>query len=535
MNRQKKTLLILYIILFIITLLVSIDSGYFLLLTVAQMIYVPTMILLIVEKGDWIDRYGWLFITIGVLSIFILTVFTSGVTNWFFSTIYLFYTVFICFYGVWRFLNRGFTLFEEFLIDVGLIYFAIGGLWTFAHYNGIDTGFSPMITWLTSIHFHYASFLLPVFAGFLGRVLKGKRRGFYYCSTAVLIAPLLLAIGIAVSYWLEVVSVVLYIYGIYGLIYYALRARIHRLFYKSLAVISFASLGVTILFSVAYIISRFGGNEGITIPFMLQFHGITNSVFFALCGCLAWFFIRPQSRFVKHNIPLSHVRGGMMVGEEVLTKVKDNRKVEGLVEELQSYSSRSIPKPYRDFYEHTGEFRLYATVHWAKWFKPFAFCYYQVSRFVKQIHLPLHSNKIEMNGELVSVSSKVDGRTNPRAWVRKINNDVCFIALYAAHEHLGKKYINISLPLPFSAMTGILSLKMDKENLVLTSFQENEQSHEGIYFQWRNHFFRLPLNEKFTMFVSKDDKLMANHHMWIFGISFLFISYEIENRQEKNT
>lgn len=130
------------------------------------MIYVPTMILLIVEKGDWIDRYGWLFITIGVLSIFILTVFTSGVTNWFFSTIYLFYTVFICFYGVWRFLNRGFTLFEEFLIDVGLIYFAIGGLWTFAHYNGIDTGFSPMITWLTSIHFHYAS-LLPVFAGFL--------------------------------------------------------------------------------------------------------------------------------------------------------------------------------------------------------------------------------------------------------------------------------------------------------------------------------------------------------------------------------
>ena len=59
-----------------------------------------------------------------------------------------------------RFLQRGFTNTAEVMIDIGLLYMAMGGAWFFAHINGIATGFSPIITWLTAIHFHYSAFLL---------------------------------------------------------------------------------------------------------------------------------------------------------------------------------------------------------------------------------------------------------------------------------------------------------------------------------------------------------------------------------------
>ena len=111
-----------------------------------------------------------------------------------------------------------------------------------------------------------------------------------------------------------------------------------------------------------------------------------------------------------------------------------------------------------DFYENTVDYRLFATVKWHTWFKPFAFLYTFVSRKTGQINLPLHSRKVEMTGDIYAIPEDLDGRDNVRVWMRKIVDDTAFVALYSTHKKNGRSYMNIALPLPFSSMIGILEL-----------------------------------------------------------------------------
>src|SRR5699024_10274667 len=107
------------------------------------------------------------------VAIAMIAIFPSA-ANPYAASVYGFFTLFIAIYGITRFMQRGFTNIEEFAIDCGLIFLFVGGLWYIAYYAGIDTGFSPLITWLTAIHFHYSSSIMLLFIGFLGRINKPK-------------------------------------------------------------------------------------------------------------------------------------------------------------------------------------------------------------------------------------------------------------------------------------------------------------------------------------------------------------------------
>lgn len=166
-----------------------------------------------------------------------------------FAAVYLFFTCVIALYGFSRFLNRGFINFEEFSIDIGLIYLAMGGAWFFAYTIGFDTGFSPLITWLTAIHFHYSAFILPIFIGFLGRI--NQTRFYKRVASILIISPMIVAIGITFSRWIELLSVILYIIGLFGLILMTWRTVFQATLQKWLIRISFTALGLTILFLFA--------------------------------------------------------------------------------------------------------------------------------------------------------------------------------------------------------------------------------------------------------------------------------------------
>lgn len=98
---------------------------------------------------------------------------------------------------------------------------------------------------------------------------------------------------------------------------------------------------------------------------------------------------------------------------------------------------------------------------------------------MQQLNLPISSKKIEMTGEILTVDSSLDGRENPRVWIRKENGSIIFAAIYSQHESAGKTYMNIGLPLPFSSMIGILQLQERNGTLILTSQGEGDV---GIYF-----------------------------------------------------
>jgi hypothetical protein len=518
----------IHILLFVFTAIFHAGPWYYLLLTAAQLVYVPLVLQLVMRKGDWFHViYPYLSIP-AYLSVAILQITGETQADIFFAAVYLIFTISVAAYGFSRFISRGFTQLEEFAIDMGLFYLMIGGAWFFAHIAELETGFSPIIRFLTSIHFHYASFLLPIFAGLLGRIYKTQ---FYRISCIILlVSPIIVALGISFSNWLELLSVIFYIIGIYSLIYLSYKAPVSKA--KWLIRISFSALGISILFSFAYALGNVWGLFTISIDFMLKFHGILNCGLFALFGVIGWSIFTPSPQNSR-RFPITRIRGKRVIGEKILEDITDNDslKLSGLIDDISIYEPDVSPKFLRpaivDFYENTNQYRLFAEIIWHNWFKPFAAVYCVISRYIQQINLPLSKRQIEMTGDVFPIKGNIDGREQVRAWVRKVNGETAFVALYSHHQSEGKRYMNIALPLPGAAMVGILELKQLGQTLQLSSKREKPESDSGVYLAFGKTVFKLPIEEVFHVEQIKEGELKAKHKMWIFAVPFLTIDYSI--------
>ncbi len=525
----------IHLILFLMVAIFNVAPWPFLMLTVAQLLYIPIVLNFVMRKGDWLRKYYFWIAIPAYLAIVVLHVSNETQIDRLLAAVYFIFTIIIACYGVSRFLQRGFSHVEEFAIDMGLIYLALGGAWFFAYEAHIDTGFPPLITWLTAIHFHYSAFLLPVFVGFLGRLQKNVL--YKVICTIILLSPMIVALGITFSRWLELLSVILYIIGLYGLIVLSFLTRFFSYNQKRLVRISFAALGITIGFSLLYALGSGWGLFIVTIDFMLLFHGTLNCILFALCGIFGWSLAIPKSTHRKFDFPVSKIRAGLVVGDNILENLVDAQtNYYSLVDDMSVYepgiSVEKVSPTIIDFYESTANYRLFAEIKWAKWFKPFAFIYRQISRYVKQINLPLSNSVSEMTGDIFAIKDRLDGRVRPRAWVRKVDGQVTFVALYSEHKTAERTYMNIALPLPWTAMIGILELNQVGKGIQLTSNkQSGPESEAGIYLAWKNILIKLPLKEVFHVEEIENNVLRAEHQMWIFSIPFLTINYKIYHQK----
>ncbi|WP_240793393.1 YndJ family protein [Psychrobacillus vulpis] len=511
---------LLHIILLLVVMIFNVAPWYFLMLTVAQLLFVPLTLQLILKKEN---RLYYYFALPAFAAVSILQLTTNTKFDVLFAAIYLLFTFVVALYGLGRFIRRGFAHLEEFSIDVGMMYLFIGGVWFFASVAEINTGFPPIITWLTGIHFHYSAFLLPIFVGFIGRLYKTTI--YKVVCTIILISPIVVAIGITFFHWLEVVSVLLYIIGIYGLIILTFKTPFTNTLQKYLIRISFGALGITIIFSLLYAVRI----STVSIDFMLRFHGLFNCILFGLFGVIGWSSTPPLSKEKGWTFPISNMRGKYVVGEQILKKNLGIHSYKGLVDNMNMYiPKKSIAPTITHFYENTTQYRLYSEVHWHNWFKPFAAIYRLISKKVQQLNLPFSNKQMEMTGDIVSIE---EGRTKTRAWVRKIDKEVIFVALYSIHQANDKKYMNIALPLPWSSMVGILELHQQGDNLLLTG-NGTTNSDAGIYLAASKYVFKLPLQEQFLIEEIKEGHLHAKHEMRIFTIPFLTINYVIVIKNE---
>lgn len=508
-NNLFSPVLLLGILLTVICTLFSKQPDFMMLLTIAQLLFVPAMLKMVVP----LKKYEDAILVVMMIAVTLLHWWDEGALAIVLALIYVLYTAFVAWKGVNRFLQRGFTNLAEIAIDLGLVYLFVGGLWFFAYIAQIETGFTPIITWLTGIHFHYSAFLLAISVGLFGRVHQSK---WYNVSVVLLLAgPMLVAIGITFSTVIEIVSVVLYIFAIYCLFLLAMKTRFPP-GQGFLLRISYGAVCVTILWSLLYAFGNLIGTSIVGIPDMLKFHGFFNCVLFGGVGVLAWAIAVPKSVQQSFSFPVSKIRGKLSVTGEAHP---------GLVDDLSRYvDTEHLPQSIPHFYEQTHTYSLTASVQWNTWFKPFALIYQGISRWMQQLNLPFSSQPVEMTGDIVQVDEHLDGRIAPRAWIRKINEQTTFVAIYSQHTTAQTTYMNIALPLPFSTMIGVLSLYEEDHKLHLTSKQGDDA---GIYLAIRDFLFKLPLHEHFTIEAVNDTTLTAIHKMHIFGIPFLRIDYKI--------
>lgn len=481
-------------------------------LTLAQLIFVPVILEQLVLLKNW-QRF---IIATGQFAVIILYFTQNDFLILLCVLTYLLSTLIIASQGVNRFLRRGFVNTAEMMIDIGLIYIVMGGLWFLAFHLQVNTGFSPIITWLTAIHFHYSAFLLCITVGLIGRL--HMTRYYKFCCAVIAAGPMLVAVGITFSRVVEIISVSLYVVAIFSISFMKWPLpHVQRLFIR----LAFLTLCITIIWSFLYAYSNLTGTNLVDIPDMLGFHGLLNCLGFGIAIVIGWSLFVPPSKHYGFAFPVSKIRGRFS---------PTNKTARGLVDDMASYVNKEeIPELVSEFYERTTQFELKASVQWATWFKPFAFVYQFISRKMGQLNLPISSKTIVMDGEIWQVDPQNDGREKPRIWQRSINGDPVFNAIYSKHHVASNTYMNIALPLPFSSMHAILQLSAKEQVLYLTS---DGQGDAGTYLAIGSYIFKLPLHEYFVI-KEQQGTLTATHQMTLFGIRFLHIDYYIQKKTNR--
>ncbi|MBE7121774.1 YndJ family protein [Bacillus cereus] len=508
------------------------------------LLFIPMSFCIIDKKtrnGSYLLSYKFVSLLYPIAAVSAMLAF---VTNHFvFALLWFIYTGIIALFGVSRLLERGWKPLEETAIDSAFIYLFLGGFWFFASVAKLSImHFSSDIVLLTAAHFHYSAFLLPLSAGLLGRKRERGSKLYDAIMFIIVISPMTVAIGITYSRVFEFFAVFIYLCAIYGYGIYVWRTKFNVISAKILLTLSSSTLMVTIMFSLIYSYGNFKQVMTITIVQMVWIHGVVNGIGVALPAFLGWMIEKSTPKYKYYGKPLSQLRGNSTVGESFLhnQSLVDSKEYSGLVDKMSDFHSDTldetkIPLRIIHFYENTKEYHLQSNINWARWFRPFAFCYAKMSKCVAQIHLGMGGKWETMHGSIVSVKDESDGRENVRAWLRKNEEgETIFVALYSKHTYKKDTYMNIALPLPYSNMTGILKLCNDDNALIITSkLRERRKGDEGIYLHTRFFTIRLPLAETFIIKESKDQILEANHRMWIFGVKFLEIDYEIKKIEGK--
>ncbi|HEK9103231.1 TPA: YndJ family protein [Bacillus pseudomycoides] len=503
------------------------------------LLFIP-MSLCIIDKekrdGSQVLFYKTVSLLYPVAAISAMLAFATG--YFFFAVIWFMYTGMIALFGVNRLLERGWKPLEETAIDSGFIYLFLGGFWFFASVANLSImQFSSDIVLLTAAHFHYSAFLLPLSIGLLGRKQQKKSKRFEMVMFVIIISPMTVAIGITYSRTFEFFAVFIYLISLYAYGIYVWKTKFTSISTKILLIISSSTLMITILFSLVYSYGNLKQVMTITIAQMVWIHGVVNGIGVALPAFIAWMLERNTPAYIHYGKPMSRMKGKMKV--EGTDFIEENVYT-GLVNQMSDFHSvqfdeRKVSPLIIDFYKHTKHYQLKANIKWSRCFRPFAFLYEKMSRRMQQIHLGMGNRWESMHGDIIAINDECDGREDVRGWVRKNEQDeTIFIALYSQHTYSGETYMNIALPLPYSNMTGILKLRNDNNDLIITSrLRESTKGDEGIYLHTRFFTLRLPLVETFTIKEKNDEILTAHHQMWIFGVRFLEIDYEIERMEER--
>ncbi|AEP90951.1 YndJ protein [Bacillus subtilis subsp. subtilis str. RO-NN-1] len=454
-----------------------------------------------------------------------------------FALIWWMYTVFIALYAVLRLWETKIHRIEETSVLFGLIYLAGGGFWFFAYAAHLQVmQFGPLIILLTAVHFHYSAFLIPIFNGLLGRSIRKHRMLYSLITWVILLSPLLIALGITYSKTLDVIAVSIYMAAIYLHAFLVFTAAFHTKTGTFLIRLSSAVLMITIAFSLIYSFGVFRQEVTLTINQMIWIHGFVNAFGVILPALIGWRIEKPKPFDADSVKTFSRIYGKRKIGKEFLAYIQaeNNARYSGLVDDMGSlrsidFSPEKLAPFILSFYEQTIEYNIKAKVTWSTWFRPLAIVYEWFSRRIGQIHLSTNPDWYRMYSKIKGVHSKKDGREKVRAWIRtNEKNETIFTALYSVYRSNGEGYMNISLPLPFSSMTGILKPYHHQQKLVLTSRRRKSRAgDEGIYLQTRVGTCPLPLSETFLIEAAHDNKLTAVHHMWLFRIKFLTVHYSI--------
>lgn len=179
-------------------------------------------------------------------------------------------------------------------VDAGLAYVVVGAAWWAAARLGWSPlGFSPVIVFLTAVHFHFAGFCLPVLAGLGARRLGGRAAP--TAALGVVVGVPLVAAGITFAPAVEVAGALVtasaaFAVGV-GQIRHAAGhpgGRPLPRFAAALLALSGLSVMFGMVVAAIYGIGEYVQRPWPSIPEMIPMHGAINALGFCLLGLWGW-------------------------------------------------------------------------------------------------------------------------------------------------------------------------------------------------------------------------------------------------------
>ncbi|WP_181350255.1 YndJ family protein [Thalassobacillus sp. CUG 92003] len=467
------------------------------------------------------------------------------------ALLWFIYTLLIAIGGAMRLLGRGWKPVEEAVIDVGLMYISIGGLWLLLYQSeaALWLPYSDVIVQLTAVHFHYAAFVIPLVVGFYGRWRAEMNRDstamteqpFTYLGVGIIIGPFLVALGLHQGQPVEMVAVGVYTCLVVWLCTWWIWNSVYFRGWAQWGLqLSSGLLLLTIGLAAVYGMGLMTESHWLSISEMLRWHGAVNAFGFSFLSVLIWRNVHPIKRHVFTAFPVSQLRGSGYIGNHIIYKQKwdaQHQVRHGLVDDwgvFQSeyFSPDALHRDIRDFYMYTTRYHMTADIQWEKPFHMLHPLIAKMTTKMGQVNLP--ADKMAMEGDITPINDHKDGRGNVRAWLRKnkATGDPIFTALYATHHHAGETYMNIALPFPLGVMTGVLRpINQKGGNLVLSSYKRKKANgDEGIYFTLGDWTFRLLLNESFHVELEDEGRLTARQTMTFFGLPLVKIDYHLVHK-----
>ena len=265
-------------------------------------ILVNTPLAMSLIKGTYLDdalplplKIAEIFQPFAAILAAISFVVTEGVTAAAFVSPWLLVTGLIALGGLIRLLKR-IPGYSEAAMTAGMLYFPVGGAWLIASRLGYrPLGFGIAIVLLTAMHFHYAGFAASVITSMVGRMIghaeSGFRVAYKIVAVGVIIGTPLLAAGITFSPALEVVAasiLALSLIGLSILIVSAVVPVIQNATSRWLLLFGSVFVFGAMIFAAAYSIGSVSGHPIVSIPQMVQSHGIANAFGFTLCSLLGF-------------------------------------------------------------------------------------------------------------------------------------------------------------------------------------------------------------------------------------------------------
>jgi hypothetical protein len=170
---------------------------------------------------------------------------------------------------------------------------AIGGVWLVASRLGIrPMGIREPIGLLTAVHFHFAGFATATIAGATLRFaeLRGEQRWLRRVVIAIIILPIVVAIGFVTSPMMKMVAAAAFSVSVAALAGYLWKwagrtASSQAWIFLRMAC---ATVFVGMTLSSAYAVTDYLKSDALTIPRMASTHGVLNAVGFCMLGLLGW-------------------------------------------------------------------------------------------------------------------------------------------------------------------------------------------------------------------------------------------------------